>query len=90
MFDVVERLRDKFLGWILRVLAEDPRTCEHEWFVMAAVTSTVSLDVQCVRCQIWGIVRDPSKEEWANAFGAMENPYEWPHKDRVEFTEARE
>lgn len=81
-------LRDKFDGlqiFILRCLAgrKDPHECEHEWYVYRCVISTVSIQVSCLWCETWGVVHDPTADEWERAY---DQQWDWEYPERVEFT----
>jgi hypothetical protein len=39
--------------------------------------------LQCVECGLMGIVEDPSKQEWSEAFYAPSSPYRWLDESRV-------
>ncbi len=67
------------------ILADDPSTCDHEWYVVAGILNTVELQVQCKKCATYSVVPNPSKEEWEACYGAMENPYLWDDKTRISF-----
>ena len=66
-------------------LAGDPETCDHDWWVVASIISTVELQVQCQKCATYSEVPDPTKEEWEKSYDAMENPYPWRDKSRISF-----
>jgi hypothetical protein len=57
----------------------------HEWVVFSTAIKDVCLMVQCVECGAHGTVDDPTKDEWAEAFYASENPYRWGDNSRVTF-----
>lgn len=67
------------------LLVDDPSTCDHEWYVVAGILSTVELQVQCRKCATYSEVPSPSKEEWDACYDAMENPYLWDDKMRIRF-----
>lgn len=69
----------------IKILAADPVTCEHEWDVVAGILNAVELQVQCRKCAIYSEVPDPSKDEWAACYGAMENPYPWKDHSRIRY-----
>lgn len=69
----------------IHILADDPDTCEHEWDVVAGILSTVELQVQCRKCATYSEVPNPTKEEWAACYGAMENPYPWEDTSRIRY-----
>lgn len=68
---------------VLPYLVGDPKTCEHEWWVVSTVLTNVSLDVQCYRCGTYGNVRDPTAAEWSAAYHAPSEPYRWTEPSRV-------
>lgn len=39
--------------------------------------------LQCIRCGKHGVVKDPSKSEWAEAWHAPTRPYRWARGQRV-------
>ena len=63
----------------------DPATCEHDWWVVACILSTVELQVQCYRCGKYSEIPDPTLEEWTASHDAMLNSYRWPDPSRVRF-----
>ncbi|MEM0907841.1 MAG: hypothetical protein AAGJ94_10790 [Pseudomonadota bacterium] len=85
-------------GWLPREymsrqldnLFDDPEDCEHDWYVVASILSTVELQVQCGRCGIYSEVPDPTKDEWSKAYGAGTKPYAWKDKSRMRFYFSRE
>lgn len=60
-------------------------TCEHKWHVFSTAIEDVVLMCECDKCGSFGIVEDPSKEEWGEAFYAPSNPYLWTDNRRVRF-----
>ncbi len=76
-------LTSKYMAERIQLLAADPDTCEHEWDVVACILSTVELQVQCRKCATYSEVLNPSKEEWAASYDAMENPYPWEDLSRI-------
>lgn len=78
-------LSTKYLLERLDYLLDDPSTCDHDWDVVAGITSTVELQVQCRKCATYSEVPDPSKEEWTEAAHAMVSPYPWHDKSRVRY-----
>ncbi len=69
----------KCLDW----LKSDPNTCEHDWYVVSTVVSTVQLQTVCYDCMTFAVVNDPSAEEWSKAYEAPNNPYKWEDGSRV-------
>ena len=55
----------------------------HEWVVFSTALADVCLMLECAECGAFGTVDDPTKEEWAEAFQASEEPYGWEHNSRV-------
>lgn len=55
----------------------------HQWIVFSTALADVFLMVYC-ECGDYGIVREPSKKEWSDAFHAPSNPYPWNEPERVE------
>lgn len=56
----------------------------HEWVVYSTALQECYLLVQCVRCGMAGIVADPTRKEWSNAYRAPSRPYRWADNTRVE------
>ena len=56
--------------------------CNHEWYVFSTELSHVCLMVECRNCGAFGMVDDPSKEEWGDAFHAPSNPGDGPKQQR--------
>jgi hypothetical protein len=65
-------------------------TTNREWVVFSTcVADGGVIMVECVRTGAFGIVRNPTRDEWAAAFHAPSAPYRWTGGDsRV--TEVRE
>ena len=76
-------LSSRYIQRRLELFADDSTDCEHEWYVVAGILSTGSLQVQCVRCASFSEVDNPSLDEWERCAGAMENPYPWEDAERV-------
>jgi hypothetical protein len=72
-----------FPNWTLRRLHAKAPTCEHEWEVVGTAYNQGCLELNCKQCASWANVLDPSKEEWAAAYGALDNPYPWTDLSRV-------
>lgn len=66
---------------ILEALPEDRR-----WEVYSTALQDGVLMLRCRATKAQGIVRKPSREEWAKAFNAPGNPYPWTEPRRVEVT----
>jgi hypothetical protein len=60
----------------------DP-SCEHQWMVFSTALKEVCLMVSCARCRMFGVVEDPTAEEWKEAFHAPSSPYRWHDNSRV-------
>lgn len=69
----------------ISILADDPDICEHDWNVVAGILSTVELQVQCRKCATYSEVPNPTKKEWEDCAGAMENPYPWEDTSRIRY-----
>ena len=78
-------LSTAYMNQRIEYLKDDPATCDHNWEVVASILSTAELQVQCIKCATYSEVSDPSEEEWADAYDAMENPYPWTDKSRIGF-----
>jgi len=58
---------------------------KYDWWVFSTAIRDGVLMLECSITGSFGIVRDPSKEEWGEAFHAPSNPYHWQGgDDRVE------
>lgn len=58
---------------------------KRDWMVFSTAISDGVLMLECQITGAFGIVRNPSKEEWSEAFHAPSNPYRWQGgDDRVE------
>ena len=76
-------LTTKYIVERIPLLAADPSTCDHEWDVVASISTTVELQVQCRKCAINSAIPDPAEQEWGASYGAIENPYPWEDKSRI-------
>lgn len=56
---------------------------DHEWWVFSTNTTDVTLMLRCDDCGKYGVVIDPSKEEWGDGFYAPDEPYRWYDNSRV-------
>lgn len=57
----------------------------NEWVVISTALLEGALILVCAETGAYGIVRDPTKAEWSEAFHAPSNPYRWRGGDeRVE------
>ncbi len=66
-----------------RFVLKDPATCEHKWMVYGTAFNQGCLELYCSRCASTGAVMQPTQEEWGQAFGAHDDPYEWSDQSRV-------
>jgi hypothetical protein len=57
---------------------------DREWWVFSTCITDVTLLLQCRKTGDVGIVKDPSLDEWRDAFHAPGNPYPWQDASRVE------
>lgn len=57
--------------------------CHHEWWVYSTALTEGWIMLVCDKTGQTGTVRDPSKEEWAEAFHAPSEPYRWHDEARV-------
>jgi len=56
-----------------------------DWWVFSTALCDGVLMLTCKKTGAYGIVRDPTEEEWNAAFHAPSNPYKWRGGDeRVE------
>jgi hypothetical protein len=62
---------------------ELPMACQHEWVVFSTALRYGVLMVECADCHAFGIIGQPSWEEWAAAHHAPKAPYRWEHGGRV-------
>lgn len=62
----------------------EPKVGCRDWWVVSTAIQEVVLIVECRQTGAIGIVRDPSLDEWKEAFDAPSNPYRWPSHSRVE------
>lgn len=58
---------------------------EHKWYVFSTNVTDVTLMLQCDVTGEFGIVIDPSKEEWADGFYAPDENYRWYDNSRVKY-----
>ena len=65
---------------------EKKQIIDRDWWVYSTVTRDVLLLLVCHKTGAVGIVRNPTKQEWAEAFHAPGNPYRWLDTERVEIT----
>ncbi|MEQ8511534.1 MAG: hypothetical protein RLN67_13840 [Algiphilus sp.] len=70
--------------------SENARTnASREWWVISTSLVDAALILECDGTGALGIVRDPTKQEWSEAFHAPSNPYRWTGGDhRVEAIKA--
>ena len=57
---------------------------EHEWWVFSTALGEGALMCGC-NCGGFGVVEDPTKEEWSLAYYAPSNPFRWADNSRVRF-----
>ena len=50
---------------------------ERDWWVFSTATRDVVLMVECQITGAFGIIRNPTQEEWDEAFHAPSAPYPW-------------
>ena len=55
----------------------------HSWTVFSTLLDESWLLVRC-DCGDVGAVKDPTEEEWSQAYHAPSSPYPWPEPGRVE------
>ncbi len=61
---------------------------DRDWWVYSTALASGALMLKCRKTGAEGVVRNPTKEEWAAAFWAPSHPYRWYGGDcRVEVTE---
>lgn len=65
------------------------QTQEREWWVFSTAIQEVVLILMCNKTGATGIVRDPSADEWREAFYAPGRPYQWHDHSRVEVLNER-
>jgi hypothetical protein len=59
-------------------------TCKnHEWVVFSTAVDDGCLMLQCVGCNAYATIRDPSKKEWSKAYHAHSTPYRWHDERRL-------
>lgn len=56
---------------------------KHDWWVFSTALKEGWLTLSCKKTGAQGVIRDPSKEEWSDAFAAPSNPYRWRDHSRV-------
>jgi hypothetical protein len=56
---------------------------DYDWWVFSTALSEGWLMLYCPKTGKTGSVRNPSKTEWAKAFDAPNNPYQWHDNSRV-------
>jgi len=62
-----------------------------EWVVYSTAIEDRVLMLECANTGAFGIVRRPTKKEWAAAFYAPSHPYRWTGGDaRVEIISTRD
>ena len=64
--------------------AKNAAPCDcHSWVVFSTAMDDGCLMLSCTKCGAFGIVPDPTKEEWSRAFHTPANPYPWYDNARV-------
>lgn len=64
-------------------------TCtNHEWVVFSTCLGTHELMLECAHCGAFGVVPDPTFDEWSDGFFAPSNPYLWTEAKRVVIKES--
>lgn len=53
----------------------EPDKCKHKWYVDSYDYEEVAINVMCFSCNSNGVVKEPTEEEWMDAFG--ENMGAW-------------
>jgi hypothetical protein len=61
-----------------------------EWWVVSTAIVDVVLIVECRLTGAMGIVRNPSRSEWSDAFDAPSKPYRWMESARVHVVRERD
>jgi len=61
----------------------DPNGPEREWRFVTYLSWYVWLVVQCQRTGAWGVVKEPTAEEWSPAPDWQYDPQPWPEYWRV-------
>ena len=56
----------------------------YNWWVYSTAIADRVLMVRCAKTGTHGIVRNPTKQEWSEAFHAPLDPYPWLEPERVE------
>jgi hypothetical protein len=62
---------------------ENRQASAHEWWVFSTALKQRWLMLFCEKTRQTGSVRDPSTQEWADAFTAPSKPYRWHQDARV-------
>jgi hypothetical protein len=61
---------------------------EHfDWWVYSTALTEGTLLVRCRRTGKYGVVENPTREEWNQAFYAPSSPYRWTDHSRVKLSE---
>jgi hypothetical protein len=55
-----------------------------EWWVFSTAIANGVLMLECALTGAFGIVRDPTAEEWGAGYSAPSKPYRWLEDGRVE------
>ncbi len=72
----------------IKLKPQSPHTDEHEWWVFSTAVLDVVLMVECRKTGSYGIVRNPTLDEWEAGFYAPSKPYRWHENERVEIVTA--
>jgi hypothetical protein len=59
---------------------EPPPCATHDYYVLCAAPNDRALLTVCDTCGQWGLIPDPTADEWERAFDA---PYRWDQPARV-------
>ena len=61
-----------------------PEEVTRDWWVFSTALEDVVLMLECRNTGAYGIVRNPTRKEWREAFYAPSKPYRWTQPERVE------
>jgi hypothetical protein len=50
------------------------KKCNHEWWVWSTCPCTDTFFVHCDRCDAFGKINEPTKQEWLDAFYVPSDP----------------
>ena len=54
---------------------------DRDWRVFSTNLTTVELMLRCAKTDAFGVVPNPTAEEWERAFHAPSHPYRWPKSE---------